>query len=70
MIDDSVFTIASTTATPLQVEKAKSAALAKQLSRSLEDKKQLQTILSKTQESLCRVPWCVQYEVLVTWLFI
>ena len=56
MIDDSVFTIATATATPLQIERAKSTALTKQLSRSLEDKKQLQTILSKTQESLCRVP--------------
>ena len=55
-IDDSVFTTASTKATPLQKERAKVKALTKQLSRSLEDKKQLQTILSKTQESLCRVP--------------
>ena len=52
MIDDSVFTTASSTATPLQVEKAKVAALTKQLSRSLEDKKQLQTILSKTKTDL------------------
>ena len=52
MIDDSVFTTASTTATPLQVEKAKSAALVKQLSRSLEDKKQLQDILKRTQKDL------------------
>ena len=51
MIDDSVFT-ASTTATPLLVEKAKVKALTKQLSRTLEDKKQLQAILSKTQRDL------------------
>ena len=52
MIDDSVFTTASTTATPLLVERAKVAALKKQLSRSLEDKKQLQAILNKTNKDL------------------
>ena len=50
--DDSVFTTASTTATPLQIERAKVAALTKQLSRSLDEKKQLQAILKRTQENL------------------
>ena len=52
MIDDSVFTTASSTATPLQVEKAKVAALTKQLSRTFEDKKQLQDILKRTEKDL------------------
>jgi len=52
MIDDSVFTTTSTTATPLLVERAKVKALTKQLSRSLEDKKQLQDILKRTEKNL------------------
>jgi len=51
MIDDSVFT-ASTTATPLLIERAKVKALTKQLSRTIEDKKQLQDILTKRQQDL------------------
>ena len=49
-IDDATFTSAE--ATPLQIEKAKVQALNRQLSHSLEEKRQLQNMLKQTQTDL------------------